>query len=146
FLGGRCNDDLNDNPSAGESAHCRDINAGTFHVTLANVVGLDNQGFVADIVRDRQVWNQPVQGYETTIVGYTDNVYVNAAPGTVKIVTVRTNLSYAVESHPHWNPLGAIEPYPYIASSTLSYTLELDAIGNILGGEWLQGERPDFFW
>lgn len=45
---------------------CRDTNAGTYHVILANYLGKQRQAFAEDRTFDFEVWNQPVRGYRVT--------------------------------------------------------------------------------
>lgn len=47
----------------GYDTECLDTNPGTFHVIVANFLGLRNESFVEDRTFDYQVWNQPVRGY-----------------------------------------------------------------------------------
>ena len=47
---------------------CDDVNAGALHVILTNELGIRHQGFVADVDRGRQVWNQPVYGFVSRVV------------------------------------------------------------------------------
>jgi len=42
---------------------CRDSNAGSFHVLLANYLGVKRASFVFDRTFDDEVWNQPLRGY-----------------------------------------------------------------------------------
>lgn len=42
---------------------CRDTNAGTYHVLLANYLGLRQQAFAEDRVYDHEVWNQPLRAF-----------------------------------------------------------------------------------
>lgn len=143
FLGERCNEDLTRRPAAGERPECRDTNAGAFHVVLANMIGLRKQGFVIDKTRDLQVWNQPVWSYAAQVDGESPGASPGAAPGTVKEITLSVNVTYGMEVQPHWDALGDES-----ASRTAEYRyrLELDAKGNIHGGEWLTSDRPDFMW
>jgi Transglutaminase elicitor len=69
FISLRC--DAND--KAGEitydengraDAACRDTNAGTYHIILANYLGLQKKSFVEDRTFDSEVWNQPMRGYK----------------------------------------------------------------------------------
>ncbi len=41
-------------------ADCVDTDPGAFHIVLANMIGIKNQGFSAEMVRDKEIWNQPV--------------------------------------------------------------------------------------
>lgn len=43
---------------------CKDTNAGTFHVAIANLLGIQNKSFIEDRTFDSEVWNQPVRSYE----------------------------------------------------------------------------------
>jgi hypothetical protein len=111
-------------------------------VVLANILGLQHKGFVIDRTRDLQVWNQPVWSYRSTIDG-TQGPSPGAAEGTVKEVIVTSDVSYTVETQPRWDAWGQEAPSQI---SHYRYRLELDAGGNIIGGEWLTADRPDFMW
>ena len=162
FLGGRCNKDFSDLQSrknAGEitaeeykaeinSSECRDTNAGAFHIVLTNQIALMNQGFIVDITRDAEVWNQGVYQYNSQIekerlIDATEVKAENAAPGTVKIVTVSTQMYYVNEVDHSWQ--GGDDPEAE-AIKYYRYNLELNAKGEIIGGEWLTRKRPDFLW
>lgn len=146
MLGGRCDRDMSIDPAASGAPECRDVNAGSFHIILTNQIALLKEAFTADVTRDVQVWNQPVHGYRTQILGYSDNVYPGAAPGTVRIAQVRTQMSYILEYGPAWQAL-PYSSYPQQAGAkTYNYRLELDQSGAIIGGEWDQEDRPDFLW
>jgi hypothetical protein len=43
---------------------CRDSNAGTYHVLLANYLGRMGKAFAEDRTDDAEVWNQPLRGYK----------------------------------------------------------------------------------
>ncbi|MDP2344666.1 MAG: pre-peptidase C-terminal domain-containing protein [Deltaproteobacteria bacterium] len=43
---------------------CRDSNAGSFHVLVANFLGVQRAAFVFDRTYDDEVWNQPLRGYK----------------------------------------------------------------------------------
>ncbi len=47
----------------GGSTSCKDTNPGTYHVLLANYLGLQKTSFVEDRTFDSEVWNQPLRGY-----------------------------------------------------------------------------------
>jgi len=143
-LGTRCDIDIRANPQAANSPACTDTNAGAFHIVLANQIGLMGEGFVADITRDAQVWNQPVHGFRSQIIRQ-QRPSRGAAFGTVKEVVVRTLMEFTVEVQPNWNPLLRTEGQAN-NTETYDYRLELDANDVIIGGEWLSGNRPDFLW
>lgn len=141
LLGRRCSL----NPSD-DSPACRDVNAGSFHIILTNFIGRLGQGFVFDFERALEVWNFPVFGYASEILGETDQVYASAAPGTQRIVRVKSVVNYISGHGPSWDPVPYSISAPQNSQKTYLYNLELDADGKIIGGEWLQGQRPDFLW
>ena len=74
FLSLRCNEDDSadgitydeyGNPT-GSDIECKDTNAGTFHVVVANYLGLKGESFVEDRTFDDEVWNQPVAAYRVS--------------------------------------------------------------------------------
>lgn len=157
FLGGRCNVDLADLKRqlqrgeitkaqynrVAENGACEDTNAGAFHIVLTNQIALKDQGFIADVTRDLEVWNQAVHSYETSIISTKMGASKKAAPGTVKEITVLTKMHYTVEIQHSYD-----ETSEYNSTYTKSYryTLELDKNGRIIGGEWISEDRPDFLW
>lgn len=154
FLGQRCNFDLNElekkyhnNEISKEDYQkyrksCDDSNAGAFHVVLANQVGLLGEGFIADVTRESEVWNQAVYGYETKVLRSRSGASEGAAPGTVREVDVKTKMYYTTEiSQSYAKP--AYQPTVY---KSYAYTIELDGSGRIIGGAWSSHERPDFLW
>jgi hypothetical protein len=141
FLASRCNVDIANNPQAAMSPECRDTNAGAFHLVLTNLLGIKKQGFVADLTRDRAVWNQPVSGFRSTIISDQLGRSPGAAIRTVREVVVQTQMFYGVEIQAQWNSGVAM-----IQGKTYNYRLEIGLLGEIVGGEWLDAERPDFLW
>ena len=74
FVGLRCNEDDSedeieydayDRPT-GDDEECRDTNPGTYHILLANYLGIKGQSFVEDRTFDNEVWNQPLRAYRIT--------------------------------------------------------------------------------
>lgn len=141
FLGSRCNVNLDRYPGSANSPECRDTNAGAFHIVLTNQIGRWKRSFLIDITRDAEVWNQPIYSYHMTVDPSPRQPSLGAAPGTVKEIVVQADVSYSVET----------TAQPYAHGATLDhqiyrYRLEIDAAGNIIGGEWLTSNRPDFLW
>jgi hypothetical protein len=143
FVGSRCNSD--DDVDA-DDPECRDINAGSFHVILANQIALLQQGFVAEVNRTSQVWNQPVYGFTSEVQSVSTDVYPGAAPGTTSVATVRTSMRYIVEMGPSWSAMPFADFTAQGSESTYDYTVELDAHGDVIGGEWISTRHPDFLW
>ena len=156
FLGERCNTDfskLEEQFENGEITQeeydrellengCADVNPGALHVILANELEED-RGFVIDITRDQEVWNQPVYSYESTEVsrrGPNENEY---RYGAREIVEIESVVSFIVENTPEWDL--NIDHRSH-NRAYYHYELELDESGEIIGGKWKSFERPDFLW
>ncbi len=65
FLSLRC-DDRGDAAGTADKAACKDTNPGSFHVAIANLIGVQKRSLVEDRTYDYEVWNQPVRGYKVT--------------------------------------------------------------------------------
>jgi hypothetical protein len=90
FVSLRCN---RDDDSAGNITYdaygrptdanreCRDTNAGTYHILLANYLGIMKQSFVEDRTFDDEVWNQPLRGFKFTQVKEVNAVEANRLVG-----------------------------------------------------------------
>lgn len=141
-LGARCNTfgtlGLNTPP-------CRDTNAGAFHIVLTNQIGLLKEGFVADIARMGEVWNQPIYRFSSREISR-QGPSPGAAPGTTQEIIIDTEVNYSAEIEPQWNALGQLLERPVVGSVIYRYRIEVDAQGRIRGGVWLQDARPDFIW
>jgi hypothetical protein len=141
FLASRCNKDLGSDPTAANDPECRDVNAGAFHLVLTNLIGRKKEGFVADVSRDLEVWNQPVSGYKSRVIKEHLGRSRGAAMMTVKEIEIETEMHYGREIYPQWESSGSS-----MAVKHYHYRVELNLVGNIIGGEWLDDERPDFLW
>lgn len=66
FVGQRCNSKNATTLSNGrlKDSDCFDNNPATFHLALANLVGIAATSFVMDAAFDYQVWNQPVVSFD----------------------------------------------------------------------------------
>jgi hypothetical protein len=72
FASGRCNannkagDIQYDEFGRPKLGQCIDTNPASYHILLANYLGLKKQAFVEDRTYDFEVWNQPLRNYEVT--------------------------------------------------------------------------------
>lgn len=123
---------------------CEDVNAGSFHLVLANIVGHQRETFIADITSGEEVWNHAIVSYTSRETGER-RPQATAAPGTVKEKLMETDVQYMVRGVPAWLPGKALLP-DSIETKKYRYALELNAAGDIIGGEWLQADYPDFLW
>ena len=114
---------------------CHDINPGALHVVLANQLGLRGEGFVMDVDPTAEKWNQPVFAYDSEFLGRRAPS-PGAAQGTVEEAIVATTVTWGQEIEPQWEAVVGTHHQDTTARRYL-YTLELDAAGVIIGGQWL---------
>jgi Transglutaminase elicitor len=122
-----------------------DLNAGAFHIVIANKIGLYKEGFLADVDRYREVWNQPLIAFKSVVVADNLPPSKSAAKNTVKEIKIATDIFYVNENLPGWNTVHGTRDQ-MISRRSLLYRIELNAQGKIIGGEWESKERPDFIW
>lgn len=129
----------------GRETNCNnDLNAGAFHIVLGNRIGLEGKGVIADIQRFKEVWNNPITSYQSRILGH-KGAQSSSAPGTVKVISIQTTISYVARGLHDWHPVNGT-PKQAEKSQTYEYQIELNADGSIIGGEWISKQRPDFLW
>jgi hypothetical protein len=124
----------------------QDLNAGAFHIILANKLGIRKEGLMADVDRYKEVWNQPVVAYESQVLEDNLRPSKKAAKTAVKEILVATKFFYVDEvKNVTWDVVHGTSDQ-IIASRKYRYRLELDEGGMIVGGEWESKDRPDFLW
>lgn len=132
----------------GSQTSATDVNAGSFHIVLANQIQSEKLGFVVDIDAGTEVWNQPVYAYESEVVSREKvTTPVPGSPEAAELVTVKTTLHWVGELEPAKEPHGIDGTRK--ETTIYNYRLELNKQGEILGGEWLSSgarSRPDFVW
>ena len=141
---------------------CFDPNPGSLHIALLNMLGIGRNPIIGDMSPDSEVWNEPITAYELTYFNrkngasvsrleqalvdpatWKDDPYkVLRSPGTRAIVGVSLVLHHAEGTEA---PQDSSKLAP-IATTGLQYDLELDESGRVIGGEWISGDHPDFFW
>ena len=144
---------------------CRDTNPGVFHAVLVNQVGIGKRGFTMDTDYSAETWNYPVKSYKLQYYNpQTNQSYVDPKHSAVAIenftrdryaahrsdrvasvIGVNVQLEYHIEALPM--PTGKLDQsYERSFTNGYRYDLELDADGNIIGGEWhgqSQRNHPD---
>jgi hypothetical protein len=138
------------------SGGCSGVNPGSLHVVISNMLGLRKQGFIADVDRWKEVWNQPVLGFKSVILGNEKIKTEQKDRGVAKVIRVKTDFIYAgelnrnapadeLEDFNMWTPVfGTV--FQQRKTAKYEYTLEIDNGGHIVGGDWISEERPDFIW
>lgn len=138
-LGARCSVGFSFLPA------CNDVNAGAFHIVLANQLGLMKTAFIGDYARLREVWNNPIYAFDSRVISE-GGAFRGSAPGTVRTLLVVSNVTYTNElEDPMWMPVVGTPQFQKKITE-YKYYLELDAAGNIIGGSWVTWNRPDFLW
>ncbi|MEM9102383.1 MAG: hypothetical protein AAGB12_08660 [Pseudomonadota bacterium] len=150
-------------PSA-DDFECADTNPGALHVIAANFLGIHQRSFVEDRIFDEQIWNQPVRGFdvlETRSVNAEEAMQLMAkgtnvfdVPKTyqfndraVAFQYVKMDLHYIAESPLTVDGNLSDRVDEFTETDRYEYLLELDAKGEIIGGEWLgrsKRNHPDF--
>lgn len=67
-VGGRCYDEELEFDETGRvmNEECRDLNAGSWHVAVTNLLGENGAPLVIERTTNYEVWNQPMRGFEVT--------------------------------------------------------------------------------
>jgi hypothetical protein len=167
FAGRKC--DEKGTPSQDGSGYvkdirCNDLDPAVFHLALLNRVGLDKMGFVMDVDNNLKINNHPITSYEMSYFNpatgkegslkesmaarfsFTDGYLKRRSPDMKYLVGVKTKVNYMFYLWPESKQKGRSQDFDNAAQDklddqTYTYDLELDANGNILGGEW--GTRAD---
>ncbi|MEZ4384528.1 MAG: hypothetical protein R3A79_24580 [Nannocystaceae bacterium] len=167
FVGGRCNDKNPGRDRVGRvvSTKCFDTNPGTWHMAVVNQIGHMRRSLIIDATFDYEVWNQPVFAYaysyfnpqtlrfSPTLHGATvpyaaftrDWFRSYRSPKVRAVAGIAMDLRYVVET----KPTHSAEDSPAddaIHTVRYLYDVELDAAGEIIGGEWYTNRHPDFLW
>ncbi|KAG7386059.1 hypothetical protein PHYPSEUDO_000727 [Phytophthora pseudosyringae] len=161
FTGARFNGgaDTPDEYGRHSSNAYRDLNPAYFHIANANILGKLNSTFVVDVTAGSEVWNQPVRGFKVyeqtnmslkkaaqTFYGLQKYPWNAAAKS---IVYVKSRLSWIFETYTDGRLVSSGAINQYTTGQYYYYLLELDAAGEIIGGEWVYGsddDHPDFLW
>jgi hypothetical protein len=144
---------------------CRDTSPADFHTVLVNQVGIDKRSFSVDTDYAKEVWNQPVKsfrlkyfnpqtlryhahGYQARVDKSRFNRDIFSAYRNANgryVVGVDLVVEYQMEAFP--KEAHRLAPsHDKSVSQNYRYDLELDAAGNIIGGEWdvsAQRHHPD---
>jgi subtilisin-like proprotein convertase family protein len=141
---------------------CRDGNAGSWHIVAANMLGAMQRPFILDLNADFEVWNYPVyryqilEDYPLTVQealaeigapsGTTTWIYNTSA---VELRRIQMRAWIVEDAVPPMNVPTGDQLARYTTLETYDYILELDAAGDIIGGEWIGNSKTnhaDFIW
>ncbi|PIS10364.1 MAG: hypothetical protein COT73_09755 [Bdellovibrio sp. CG10_big_fil_rev_8_21_14_0_10_47_8] len=141
---------------------CFNNNPGTWHIALTNFLGLRQQTIFINRVTNQEVWNVPVLSYKISYFDVNTKKRKNSlaeavipigsdqrkifnhfrSPRATQLVGVKTTITVASGSTTHRDSLVSSS----LGGFDYEYDLELDAQGQIVGGEWLGAKHPDFIW
>lgn len=128
-----------------DDEECRsDLSPATFHIILANKVGLKKESFLADIQRYKEVWNHPIASYISTVKSE-KKPNGDVPEGTVNVIRVESKIEFINGSENFWEPVIGTK-YQTSDTKIYVYDLYLDQEGRILEGKWKSNDRPDFLW
>ncbi|CAK8717727.1 Transglutaminase elicitor [Candidatus Electrothrix gigas] len=168
FIGGRCNDKSPAvDPQNGRilSQRCFDTNPGTWHLAVINQIGASQRSMILDATYDYEVWNQPIVAYTYRYFNPQKMYYARSLAEasvakasftrdrfqkyrdseTETVVGIAMDISYMVETRPEQHSTDSASS-DRVQQVRYYYDLELDGMGNIIGGEWYQNAHPDFLW
>lgn len=129
-LGRRCD-------NVGDDDNCNDdLTPLTFHAVVTNHIGLRGRSIVADVDRGPEVWNHPLVSYDSTVLSMK-----STSKGRTAVIQTKIKYVDVVEKN-NWEK-GDADMMSYM---TVKYRINMDEQSNMLSGEWLSYERPDFLW
>jgi hypothetical protein len=167
FLGGNRCGLINDAPLTPPGSRqdpltmgsCDDVNPGTFHVAITNWIGIQKYPLIMDMSSKEQVWNYPQWKYtfdsrtvsrsdaNRIITGSSADEYkYNPAAKQFRSVAMTIYHSNAFVDERLTNTISTEQRYK---PKVYYYILELNDVGDIVGGEWVsesQRDHPDFMW
>lgn len=168
---------------------CGDIHPAVYYLALANITGKQGRSFVVDKDAVIAVSNQPVVGYNNRYYHPDNGAYMPLKSAMINYESYRRNDPFEKNRHPKikyivgvetvltyadWTLIKKPKDKDYLTDATHDltslYDLELDAQGNVIGGQWrgmkdlskignsdstvmgssqaktLNQTRPDFLW
>ena len=123
---------------------CEPLNAGSFHIGLTNTLGLKGESLIFDIEPGLEVWNFVATAFSSRFLS-SEAPQRNSSTRATRRVLVETTVTYAADITPKFNPVLFTEDAYYI-NRLYEYYLELDDEDQIVGGEWVSKNGPDFMW
>lgn len=161
FLGKRCRSQI----TGIFTKSCKETNPAAFHLALVNRVGKLKKSFIADVSPGNEVWNYPIIGYKFAyynVMNDSESQKFNdvkelfikknnfVKPGqrhekTAAIVGVKLVVQYRDMRDANTLETDSKEQ-DKILEKTYYYDLELDSQDNVIGGESMSKNLPDFIW
>ncbi|MBY0516301.1 MAG: hypothetical protein K2P81_05300 [Bacteriovoracaceae bacterium] len=156
---------------------CADVHPAVWHMAMVNINGVQGRSLIVEVDANAKVNNHPLMGYEykyfnpktgkeaslkeaiVSIDDYEKDPYRSARnPNTKSIVGIEMKYKFLGWTFPKADETDG-EENDKINDKNFNYDLELDAEGNIIGGQWRTTKKarglfsrlgstnqPDFFW
>ena len=119
---------------------CRDINAGTFHVVLANRLGRDRKGLIMERDGGIEIWNKPLHKFHSRVISKNKVRLNEYGDKPVNRLKISTDLVFAER-------IDLDQDLSYKeGKASYQYYLDTDENGFILGGKFISRNFPDFLW
>jgi len=124
-------------------------NAGVFDIALRTMLGANERGFVIDVHKGSEIWNETVMGYERSmseveLVTASESAKFNGASQKVTV-----SLIYRALGEFHIKGSNGYTRNRTVRESNVfraTYNLYLDKSDRIVDGDWVSGRFPDFAW
>jgi hypothetical protein len=124
---------------------CSPLDAGSFYLILSNSIGRQGQSLIAE-------WEHEGGGKHVPIFSFSTRQLSQQAVSSVSLSGVNTKVVLETElkllkklEQPRWLPL--MEQHATVTEiRTLSFVVELDGLGRIVGGHWLSQQHPRNVW
>ncbi len=152
--------------------NCYDVNPGSFHLAVLNQVGLLGKSFVYERNFDYEVWNHPIKSFKYNYVSQKKKNFLskifrkNSTTNTLEdalipieesdpnkrelrsvdakwIVQVNLEVIATIETYANSRKTDSQKFDKYVKDK-FQYDLELDKDFNIIGGEWISKNHPDY--
>ena len=136
-LGSQCGSEKAFDPA------CYDTNPAAFHLVMANQLGIRGEGFNIDADTLYQKWNQPVFEYHSRVLR-TDSPSASSSEGSVQKYIIESNISWGLEIEPSYLPV-LNTSHQATKNETFYYSLDVDAQGDVIGGQWLTKTEDNGF-
>lgn len=157
---------------------CADVHPAVWHLGMVNITGIQKRSMIVEIDPDAPINNFPFSGYEykwfnpktgrtgdlaksvVDLDSFNDPYRANRHPRAKKLVGVETKIFYTTWVRPKGTEDDSMEE-DKIKGQKFMYDLELDELGNVVGGQWRAEKvvrsygrddnvpsikHPDFFW
>lgn len=156
-IGRRCRSVVARDPRGGAHDECRDANAGSFHVVLANLVGLHGRGVVLERLRGLDEHHEIAVGFEVVAA---ERVSVEVAArllgggrrpngSAASLFSITTRVDVLPEGAESETSIAQVTAAERLEQRDLTYLLEVDRLGTVTGGEWLgdsTADHPQRLW